>query len=104
MSPMNNNYLPYKSLASAIVTQAVIDYRRAGIRILSGQGKGYDYLDFAECLEFFLSDWNEMLTDIDPVLLVDTLNRQIREAVPGENMTRKNFEQPACIYHNQARL
>ena len=75
--------IAYRSLADAIVKQAVEDYR------LALRGKPLQYCQFSpryvkkECEEFFRSGWFSFLTGVDGELII--------EKVRGEIYGRKTY-------------
>lgn len=60
---------PLELLANAIILQAVRDYR------MLWNFKRTDYAK-RELMEFFLSDWFTILTKIDPVWLIEVLEKE----------------------------
>jgi hypothetical protein len=66
--------LVFENLANAIVMQAVKDYR-ATLRTLKNKPHNKTAISTkAKVLQFFHSNWFEMLTDIDPKMLIKKLN------------------------------
>ena len=79
MSPhdsLMNKKKPYESLASAIVCQAAEDYRTV-CQVL--KMKPYSRVHKREkekLLSFFNSEWFTYLTTVDPVALLENLNKE----------------------------
>lgn len=57
---------PYEELANAIIIQAAKDY-------CSARGKG----ERSRIMRFFKSEWFVVLTDVDPQLFIEKLNKKI---------------------------
>lgn len=61
----------YTELANAIVLQAVKDYRKA-IKVLKKHPQNeVALLREHEILQFFHSDWYQLLTNVDPEVLIN---------------------------------
>ena len=76
---MSDDFRPYKALACAIVKQAVLDYREACHDLKHSKQKGK--IEAAkkmkeECMEFFKSDWFQILVDIDPKDVIEQLESE----------------------------
>lgn len=71
----------YQALANAIVELAVKDYKTALKRHYRHPDRK-EYADEVAGLErFFHSGWYEMLTDLDPELLMEGVRRMVRQEV-----------------------
>ncbi len=69
---------PYEKLANAIVLSAVKDYRTA-LKKLARRPKDRNSLDMkAECERFFRSGWFGTLTGIDPEMLIQKLQSEVK--------------------------
>jgi hypothetical protein len=68
---------PYEELANAIILQAVKDYRKA-LKHLANCPQDYITLSVKQGVErFFRSRWFEVLTSIDPEMLICRLNAEV---------------------------
>ena len=70
---------PHKALANAIVKQAVIDWRKAMKCMQNNpkKKKKQDALtDIADTESVFLSEWFELLTDVDGKALLSLLRKE----------------------------
>ena len=69
---------PHKALANAIVKQAVIDWRKA-MKCLQNHPKKKKkqnaLADIVDTESFFLSEWFELLTDVDGKALLSLLRK-----------------------------
>ena len=66
---------PWENLASAIILQAVKDYREARKKLKKRPKNEDAKLMISDCEAFFRSDWYRALTDIDGEMLI----RKLRE-------------------------
>ena len=67
----------YKELATAIVMQAVNDYRKA-LKGLKAKPTDKEALKTKrECEKFFRSGWLLSLTSINPQLIMDKINKEV---------------------------
>ena len=68
---------PENALANAIIVQAVIDYLEAkkGFRV----DRRDPDVTIRECELFFHSDWFMVLTDMDPDLLMEKLEKEVQK-------------------------
>jgi hypothetical protein len=67
----------YRLLANAIVLQAAVDYRRI-LRRLVRHPNNHIILSEKQALErFFRSEWYDLLTNVDPELLLARLNEEV---------------------------
>lgn len=74
----------YKELATAIVVQAVTDYRNA-LRGIGCDRKPAEYIK-GECIRFFRSSWFTHLTDVNGKYILRLLNKEYKEEIEeGEN-------------------
>ena len=72
---------PYQALANAIVELAVKDYKKA-LKHHYRHPDRQEYVDEVKSLErFFRSGWYELLTDLDPEILIDRIRRMVRQEV-----------------------
>lgn len=67
----------YTKLANAIVLQAVKDYRDALKRLAKHPHNILAQSAKQEVERFFRSDWFEVLTSIDPEMLIRKLNQEV---------------------------
>ena len=71
---------PYERLASAIVLQAVSDYRVA-LKKIKAHPKNREAISEAlEIEKFFRSGWYSILTDVDGEYLIRRLQDEIRQS------------------------
>lgn len=70
--PMSN----YERLASAIILQAVNDYRAALVALSKNPKNILANRDKSECERFFLGEWFSELTDVDGKWLIHKLQRE----------------------------
>lgn len=78
---------PYERLATAIVLQAVSDYRVA-LKKIKAHPKNREAISEAlEIEKFFRSGWYSILTDVDGEYLIRRLQDEIRqsESIRGKN-------------------
>ncbi len=68
---------PYRDLADAIVIQAVKDYRKANKKLAIGRENVETQRVHDECLRFFGSRWFGLLTELDPELLIEKLDKEV---------------------------
>ena len=68
---------PYEDLASAIILQAVKDYRGAleSLRVYPNDSKALSVKQEVE--QFFRSEWFEALTNVDPEMLISRLCKEV---------------------------
>ncbi|AHM55826.1 hypothetical protein EAL2_c05240 [Peptoclostridium acidaminophilum DSM 3953] len=67
----------YTKLANAIILQAVKDYRDALRRLAKHPYNNMALSEKQEVERFFRSDWFEVLTSIDPEMLIRKLNAEV---------------------------
>lgn len=67
----------YEMLASAIVEQAIVDYRARLIWQYSHPNDKKVKQDVEEMERFFKSKWCEALTTLDGVWIMNTINKQV---------------------------
>lgn len=68
----------YENLANALVLQAVNDYRQALKRLRSRPTDKQGNEVREECEDFFRSAWFNILTDIDPEMLIRRLGTEVK--------------------------
>lgn len=68
---------PYERLASAIVLQAVKDYRNVLKRLKINPDSRSAKADKDELERFFRSQWYECLTSIDGEMLIEKLQEEV---------------------------
>lgn len=61
---------PYKKLANAIISRAIIDLKRASKRYLCNNDTAFSDRTIRETLNFFYSDYFQLLTDAEPSAVV----------------------------------
>ena len=72
-----DNLNPYEALANAIVKSAAEDYMRAYRKYMKKpERKGY-YEDVMREEKFFKSEWFRVLTNVDPVYLVNHMQEVV---------------------------
>ena len=79
MSPhdsLMNKKKPYESLANAIVCQAAEDYRTVCEVLKTKPYNHYFQREKEKLIEFFNSEWFTYLTNIEPVALLESLNKE----------------------------
>jgi len=67
----------YTKLANGIVLQAVKDYRDALMRLKKNPYNNKALSSKREVERFFRSNWFEVLTSIDPEMLIRELNAEV---------------------------
>lgn len=73
------NIEAYEKLASAVIVTASKDYRKA-LKKLSRNPGNCDALVKKKSIErFFRSGWFGVLTSIDPEMLIDRLQKEVRD-------------------------
>ena len=68
---------PYEKLADAIILQAVKDYRDANKKLAKGRVNHEAEKMKNDCLRFFGSPLFEVLTSIDPEMLIRKLDEEV---------------------------
>lgn len=66
---------PYKELANAIIFQAAKDYIYYRKRF-NKHNMDIDYFRMKECENFFHSDWAQLLTDLDTVVIIEKIKKE----------------------------
>ena len=69
---------PYKELGNAIILQAGKDYIHYRKRFHKHH-KDFDYFRMKECENFFHSDWAQLLTDIDPFVIIEKIKKECKK-------------------------
>ena len=69
-------YEPYKEIASAIILQAVKDYRTATRKYRKGKDIDKHQATIDEIENFIRSEWFGVLTDIEPEMLLGKLKEE----------------------------
>ena len=69
----------YENLASAIILQAVKDWRDSVHRLKKRPKNEESFKLKAECEQFFLSDWFNALTPLDGRLILRKLEQEAEE-------------------------
>ena len=71
---------PYANLASAIVLQAVKDFRKC-IKVMkrNGRNKEQAIKQMREIVGFIKSPWFRVLTNLDPQILLKKLEEEVNE-------------------------
>lgn len=77
MSTKNSNLDPYESLANAIILQAVKDYRVALKKLRKNPRNQLALSEKQEIESFFYSRRFSVLTNVDPQIIVDGLQREV---------------------------
>lgn len=72
-------YACYENLANAIVAAAAKDYRKALKVLKANPDNAAARYSKRVAREFFFSSWFEILTDLDPVALVERLDKEVEE-------------------------
>lgn len=67
---------PYERLANAIILSAVRDYRSALKRLARDPKSKYANEEVKDLERFFLSQWYQMLTEVDGEMLIDKLREE----------------------------
>lgn len=66
---------PYEELGNAIILQAGKDYIHYRKRF-NKHHKDVDFFRMIECEKFFHSDWAQLLTDLDPVVIIEKIKKE----------------------------
>jgi hypothetical protein len=74
---MNDANSPYQDLANAIILQAVKDYREAQNRHRKHPEKDTYRCDKESIERFFYSTWFNILTNLDPMVLITKLRKEM---------------------------
>ena len=69
-------YEPYKEIASAIILQAVKDYRTATRKYKKGKDTDKHQATMNEIENFIRSEWFGVLSDIEPEMLLGKLKEE----------------------------
>ena len=69
----------YRSLAAAIVLQAIKDYRKAAKRYKAEKAKEKSLWEMQEITQFIRSGWFRALTDLDPDAVLERLKEEFEE-------------------------
>lgn len=67
----------YRSLAAAIVLQAIKDYRKAAKRYKAGIRREESLWEMQEITKFIRSGWFRALTDLDPDAVLERLKEEL---------------------------
>ena len=71
-------YEPYKEIASAIILQAVKDYRTATRKYRKGKDTDKHRATMEEIESFIRSEWFGVLSDIEPEMLLEKLKEECK--------------------------
>ena len=66
---------PYEELGNAIILQAAKDYVHYRKRF-NKHHKDVDFFHMKDCEKFFHSDWAQLLTDLDPVAIIEKIKKE----------------------------
>lgn len=66
---------PYEELCNAIILQACKDYVYYRKKF-NKKHKDVDYFRMKECEEFFKSDWAQLLTVLDPHVILEKIKKE----------------------------
>ena len=69
---------PYKELGNAIILQAGKDYIYYRKRFQKHH-KDDDFFRMKDCENFFHSDWAQLLTDLDPVVIIEKIKKECKK-------------------------
>ena len=69
----------YEALASAIVEQAILDYRKALRNIKAGRNIMANAAMRDDCERFFRSEYFKLLTDLDGGRIMEMIRKEVRE-------------------------
>ena len=72
-----NDVDPYEKLTSAIVLQAVRDYREACKKLCRGRKNIDAQVIKGECIRFFRSGWFKALTSVDCEYIIRKLDQEV---------------------------
>lgn len=67
----------YRSLAAAIVLQAIKDFRKAARRYKARKTKEKSLWEIQEIIQFIQSGWFRALTDLDPEAVIEKLKEEL---------------------------
>lgn len=68
----------YRSLAAAIVLQAIKDFKKAARRYKAGKTKEKSLWEMQEIIQFIQSGWFRALTDLDPEAVIEKLKEELK--------------------------
>ena len=68
-------YNPYEELGNAIILQAAKDYVHYRKKFNKFH-KDTDFFRMKECENFFHSDWAQLLTDLDPAVIIKKIKKE----------------------------
>ena len=69
---------PYKELGNAIILQAAKDYVYYRKRFQKHH-KDVDFFYMKDCERFFHSDWAQLLTDLDPNVIIEKIKKECKK-------------------------
>lgn len=70
-----DDYNPYEELGNAIILQAGKDYIHYRKRF-NKHHKDVDFFRMKDCERFFYSDWAQLLTDLDTVVIIEKIKKE----------------------------
>ena len=73
----------YENLANAIVLQAAMDYKRAILHLKWNPEDMNWKREETAVLGFFVSDWYHVLTEVEPAVILEEMERQARKEWPA---------------------
>jgi len=68
---------PYENLANAIILRAVADYRKARRTLVRKPADVSASFTITRLLQFFHSDYFSVLSNLNPVALLERLDREV---------------------------
>jgi len=71
----------YRSLAAAIILQAVKDFKKAAKRYKAGKRKEESLREMQEVIKFVKSEWFKVLTDLDPEIVIKKLKEELDDDI-----------------------
>lgn len=74
-----NVYDGYKDLATAIVVQAIKDFKDSAISYKKGRNKELASKAMTEVINFIKSDWYLQLSSVNPEFLIDKLREELED-------------------------
>lgn len=66
---------PYGELGNAIILQAAKDYVHYREKFNKSH-KDIDLFRMKDCEKFFYSDWAQLLTDLDPTVIIEKIKKE----------------------------